>query len=225
MINLPMQGFSFISTSFISTSFISTSLISTGLLVGAIALSPTAVQAATFSSGFTVNVTTGPLVGTTGSGSLSVDTSTLSGSGLESLGVAQGLIVNFSFLGNIFTQTDDNMFPTFPTVTFQNGQLLGLNYGAPNGYPYFFIGASTSPDFGSGGGAFSYFPTESSVADLVGVSTGTVTYSSEAVPEPSEIGGAFVGLGFLWLGNRRLASRRQIKSFSPIKNSEQQTSV
>lgn len=118
------------------------------------------------------------------SGSFSFDNSTLTGSGLETIGTAENegkLDVTFNYLGTLFTEEDDGGFDAFPIVTFANGQLQGLSYGVLD---QFFIGSSVdTPDIG--GNNFYVFDAPLSVRPV-----GTVSYSQ--VPEPLAIGGTAI---------------------------------
>lgn len=60
-------------------------------------------------------------------GRFSFDDASLTGVGLESLGVDDGLSITL-FDDPRINEENDERYPTFPTVSFQNGQLLGLDY-------------------------------------------------------------------------------------------------
>ena len=86
------------------------------------------VQAATIIYDFTVDVTSGPLTGTQSFGSFSYDDLALTGTGLETLGVNEGLSISFDFLGKTYNETNDIGSPDYPIVQFQDQSLLGLNF-------------------------------------------------------------------------------------------------
>lgn len=174
------------------------------------------VQAATVTYDFTVDVTSGPLTGTQPSGSFSYNDSTLTGTGLETLGVAQGLSVAFNFLGKTYKETNDIEFPEFPIVQFQERKLLGLNFTAFYGPSFQTIGIGNTVDvaaglIGSGGGSVFAYDTEPSV-QFEGV--GKVTYSARPVPEPVSVAGlSALGIGFLL---KRKISHRKIKATADV---------
>ena len=150
-------------------------------------------QAATVGYSFTANVSSGPLAGNNYEGNFSYDDSTLTGNGLESLGVAQGLSINFDFLGKTYTAQDAVSSGYDPQVSFEGGNLLGLRYPVGDTVNGYFIGNLQAFIGGSDfylGSNIGGFGTQDPV--------GTVVYSASPVPEPSEVGGILVlGLGFL----------------------------
>ncbi|BAY70402.1 PEP-CTERM sorting domain-containing protein [Anabaena sp. FACHB-709] len=151
--------------------------------VAAVGVQPT--QAAIVNYNFIVDATSGSNPGQY-FGSLKYDDSFLTGLGLETLGVENGLEVKFNYLGNTYTEEDDEFYDLYPIVSFNDGKLLGLSYFVAD---KFFIGNENNLDVG--GNIFyeidgSVFATE----------VGTVRYSQ--VPEPFAVSGiaiaATVGL-------------------------------
>lgn len=174
-------------------------------------------QAAIISYDFTVDVTSGSLNGSQPSGSFSYDDSTLTGSGLETLGVDKGLSVSFNFLGKTYKEIDDIEFPEYPLVQFQDRKLLGLNFTAYSPSSQFF-GIGDTVDLsagliGPGGGNVFAYNTNGSSNQFEGV--GKVTYSARPVPEPASVAGiGALGLGFLL--QKKVASRRKVKATADI---------
>ncbi|MBD2346189.1 PEP-CTERM sorting domain-containing protein [Anabaena subtropica] len=142
--------------------------------VAAAGVKPT--QAAIVNYSFTVDATSGSNPGQY-FGSFRYDDSFLTGLGLETLGVENGLTVAFNYLGTTYTEADDIDFDLFPIVSFNDGQLQGLSYFVAN---QFFIGDESDLDVG--GNKF-YLVDESVITTQVG----TVSYSQ--VPEPFAVSG------------------------------------
>jgi hypothetical protein len=94
--------------------------------VTAIAISP--VQAIPITYNFTVNVSKGALAGQSYSGTFSYDDATLKGTGIEEVGVAQGLTVSMNYFGRTYRETDDSSYPTRPRLIFENGKLKQLDF-------------------------------------------------------------------------------------------------
>lgn len=101
-------------------------IVSAALGVAAIATSQ--AHASTVIYDFTVNVTQGSLAGQTFDGTFSYDDSTLSGTGVEELGVEQGLKVCMNYAGRNYSETDDTSYPTFPKIVFENGKIKQLDF-------------------------------------------------------------------------------------------------
>jgi hypothetical protein len=73
-----------------------------------------------------MKVTSGKLAGQTGIGSFTYNDSSLTGVGLETLQVDS---LSFNFLSHLYTDNDDYFCPQgYPTLDFNNGRLVGLNY-------------------------------------------------------------------------------------------------
>ncbi|MBW4676432.1 MAG: PEP-CTERM sorting domain-containing protein [Desmonostoc geniculatum HA4340-LM1] len=166
----------------------------------AVAISVAAVtkptQAALINYGFTVNATSGDNPGQY-FGSFQYDDSTLSNTGLETLGVENGLKVAFDYLGTNYTEVDDSDFDSFPIVSFNNGEVQGLSYFVAD---QFVIGSDPStPEVG--GNRF-YLITDSVNTTEVG----TVSYAK--VPEPLAAGGtAVAGVVGLWMQRKKRATK------------------
>lgn len=153
------------------------------------------IQAATITYDFDVYLTSGPQTGNTYAGSFNYNNSTLTGTGLETVGVSQGLSVSFDYLGVTYTEADDLKLSPFsddprrrvdpgPLVSLSDGDLLGLDFiFSKDGVP------TRISD--------SRFNEQSASTRFV--NSGIVTYAlrdSEPVPEP----GSALGLGVLGIG-------------------------
>jgi hypothetical protein len=75
----------------------------------------------------------GPELGATGSGTFSYDDSGLTGVGAEFIHVDDGLQIEFTFLGQIFRESDDIDFPLFPELVLVNGTPVFLDWIVANG--------------------------------------------------------------------------------------------
>ncbi|MBD1899114.1 hypothetical protein NDI44_07900 [Trichocoleus sp. DQ-A3] len=96
--------------------------------LGSAAIATSQAQASIVTYDFTVNVTQGSLAGQSYSGTLSYDDSTLKGTGVEKLGVAQGLRVCMNYFGRNYSETSDRDYPKFPTLVFKNGDINHLDF-------------------------------------------------------------------------------------------------
>ncbi|WP_017315627.1 hypothetical protein [Mastigocladopsis repens] len=85
-------------------------------------------QASTVTYDFTVNVTKGSLAGKSYNGTFSYDDSTLKGTGVEELGVSQGLTVCMNYFGRNYSETDDHDYPALPKLVFENGKIKQLDF-------------------------------------------------------------------------------------------------
>ncbi len=101
---------------------IATAALSTAVITTSQAL------ASTVSYDFTVNVTKGSLAGKSYNGSFSYDDSTLKGTGVEELGVAQGLKACINYAGRNYSETNDRDYPAFPKLVFENGKIKRLDF-------------------------------------------------------------------------------------------------
>jgi len=77
---------------------------------------------------FTVNVTQGSLAGKTFNGTFSYDDATLKGTGIEELGLAQGLTACMNYFGRNYSETDDTSYPAFPKLVFEDGKIKQLDF-------------------------------------------------------------------------------------------------
>ncbi|WP_373535071.1 hypothetical protein [Microcoleus sp.] len=77
---------------------------------------------------FTVTVTKGRLAGNSFNGSFSYDDAKLKGTGVEELGIAEGLTTCINYLGRTYRETDDTSYPTFPKLRFEDGNISQLNF-------------------------------------------------------------------------------------------------
>jgi hypothetical protein len=93
------------------------------LLAAALPSAPAAV----ITESLTGVVVAGPFAGTVGTGSFSYDDSLIV-AGDEILGVADGLTVSFSILGQTFTEGDDLAFPSTPLLEFAGGTPAFLDF-------------------------------------------------------------------------------------------------
>ncbi|AFY41893.1 PEP-CTERM sorting domain-containing protein [Nostoc sp. PCC 7107] len=151
-------------------------------------------QAALIKYDFTVDATSGSNPGQY-VGNFQYDDDFLTGLGLETIGVENGLRVAFNYLGTNYTEVDDESFDLFPIASFNNGQLLGLSYFVRD---QFIIGGDlNTPDVG--GNRF-YLVNQSVFTTEVG----SVTYAK--VPEPLTVGGTVIAatLG-IWMKRKKKA--------------------
>jgi hypothetical protein len=177
---------------------------SAGLALSFSVIEANSVNAATLTYNFSVDVTTGSLADSKYEGSFSYDDSTLTGSGVENVGVEDGLSILFNFLGKTYTEADDNNASfNFPIVEFKNGNLVGLQYivnDTLNNAIFSIFG--DDPEGLGGGDKFHYVDVNS-----YEVGEGNVTYSLETsptpIPEPSTALGMTL-LGFGWLVKRKI---------------------
>ncbi|MDZ7954221.1 PEP-CTERM sorting domain-containing protein [Nostoc sp. DedQUE09] len=166
----------------------------------AVAISVAAVvkptQAALVNYDFTVNATSGDRPGQY-FGSFRYDDSTLTNTGLETLGVENGLAVAFNYLGTNYTEVDDTDFNSFPIASFNNGKILGLSYFVAD---QFAIGGDpNTPDVGGN----KFFVINQSVN---ATQVGTVSYAK--VPEPLALGGTtFAAVMGLWMQRKKRATK------------------
>ncbi|MBG1240047.1 PEP-CTERM sorting domain-containing protein [Nostoc sp. NZL] len=162
--------------------------------VAAIGAKP--VQAALVNYGFTVNATFGNNPGQY-FGSFQYDDSTLTNTGLETLGVENGLAVAFNYLGTNYTEVDDTDFDSFPIASFNNGEVLGLSYFVAD---QFAIGGDlNTPDVGGN----KFYVIDQSVNTT---EVGTVSYAK--VPEPLAVGGtAIAGVMGLWMQRKKRTTK------------------
>ncbi|MHC0062766.1 PEP-CTERM sorting domain-containing protein [Nostoc sp. UIC 10890] len=154
------------------------------------------VQAALVNYGFTVNATSGDNPGQY-FGSFQYDDSTLTNTGLETLGVENGLTVAFNYLGTNYTEADDIDFDSFPIASFNNGEVLGLSYFVAD---QFLIGSDpNTPDVGGN----NFYLIDQSVNTT---QVGTVSYAK--VPEPLAAGGTAIAavMGF-WMQRKKRATK------------------
>ncbi|MEG4810506.1 hypothetical protein QUA82_21565 [Microcoleus sp. F8-D3] len=77
---------------------------------------------------FTITVTKGGLAGNSFNGSFSYDDAKLKGTGVEELGIAEGLTTCLNYLGRTYRETDDTSYPNFPTLRFEDGKIVQLNF-------------------------------------------------------------------------------------------------
>ncbi|BDI17604.1 hypothetical protein ANSO36C_34060 [Nostoc cf. commune SO-36] len=153
-------------------------------------------QAALVNYGFTINATSGDNPGQY-FGSFQYDDSALTNTGLETLGVENGLAVAFNYLGTNYTEADDTDFNNFPIASFNNGEVLGLSYFVAD---QFMIGSD--PNTPNVGGNNFYLIDQSVNTTQVG----TVRYAK--VPEPLAIGGtAIAGVMGLWMQRKKRATK------------------
>ncbi len=162
--------------------------------VAAVGANP--AQAALLNYNFTVNATSGSNPGEY-FGSFQYDDSTLTSTGLETLGVENGLTVAFNYLGTNYTEADDTDFDSYPIVSFNNGEVLGLSYFVAD---QFVIGSDiNTPDVGGN----RFYTIEQSVNTT---EAGTVSYTK--VPEPLAITGtAIASVMGLWMQRKKKATK------------------
>ncbi|MDZ8140731.1 MAG: PEP-CTERM sorting domain-containing protein [Nostoc sp. DedQUE04] len=153
-------------------------------------------QAALVNYDFTVNATSGDRPGQY-FGSFRYDDSTLTNTGLETLGVENGLAVAFNYLGTNYTEADDTDFNSFPIASFNNGKILGLSYFVADQFAI-----ASDPNTPDVGGNNFYLINQSVNTTQVG----TVSYAK--VPEPLAVGGtAFAAVMGLWMQRKKRATK------------------
>ena len=77
---------------------------------------------------FTVVVKEGSLAGKTFEGSFSYDDEVITGKGTEEITVADGLKTNINFFGENYTEKEDQNYPQFPKLIFQDGEIYLLDF-------------------------------------------------------------------------------------------------
>ncbi|VXD24196.1 hypothetical protein [Planktothrix paucivesiculata] len=101
-------------------------------LIGSVLIASTLfrgeAQASIITYDFTVNVRAGALTGKSFNGTFSYDDSSLTGSGVEELGVNQGLTVCMNFFGRNYNETEDSSYPMLPKLVFENGLIKQLDF-------------------------------------------------------------------------------------------------
>jgi hypothetical protein len=154
------------------------------------------VQAALVNYNFTVNATSGDNPGQY-FGSFQYDDSALTNTGLETLGVENGLAVAFNYLDTKYTETDDTDFDSFPIASFNNGEVLGLSYFVADQFAI--ASAPSTPDVGGD----KFYIIDQSVNTT---QVGTVKYAK--VPEPLAVGGtAIASVMSLWMQRKKRATK------------------
>jgi hypothetical protein len=99
------------------------------IAMGSAILGSAPAQAITLSAPFTIDVSSGTFAGAIGNGTVSWESSALTGSGLEILKPGTGLLgLNLNFLGNSYTAASAIGFPNRPRLIFSNGSLFGVDY-------------------------------------------------------------------------------------------------
>jgi len=161
-----------------------------------------AAQADVVNYGFTADVTSGVNVGQY-YGSLSYDDSTLTGKGSETIGISQGLSIIFNYLGTTYTEKSDTGYGLgVPLLSFDNGNLLGLNYLV---HDQFYIADHINEPYTGG----AKFYNNASDDGQSGTQVGTVSYfQSTPVPEPLSIVGTVVATSISLL----MKKRQQVQS-------------
>jgi hypothetical protein len=154
------------------------------------------VQAALVNYSFTVNATSGNNPGQY-FGSFQYDDSTLTNTGLEILGVKNGLEVAFNYLETNYTEADDTDFDSFPIASFNNGEVLGLSYFVADQFAI--ASDPNTPDVGGN----NFYLIDQSVNTT---QVGTVSYAK--VPEPLAVGGtAIAAVMGLWIQRKKIATK------------------
>jgi hypothetical protein len=153
-----------------TTNIVKSSAVSTDTtLLNVTATKANSQQATTLTYDFKVNITCGPLADQEFQGSFCYNTATLTGIGSEELGVPQGLLISFEFLGVIYTEADDFDAPLYPRVLFENGSLAGLDFEAFNNQ----INYQIIRDFDNNSSFFTYLIEEN---EITKTGSGSVTY-------------------------------------------------
>ncbi len=167
---------------------------------------PSQAQASVINYSFTVDVTSGANTGQY-NGSFSYDDSTLTSKGSENVGRNQGLSILFNYLGTTYTENNDTgSMVGLPLLTFNNGNLLGLNYLVHN---QFYIGDHLGSPY-TGGAIFYNNATDDG---NFGTQVGTVSYSkSTPVPESHAIVGTVAATGIGLLMKRKQTKSMKVKA-------------
>lgn len=151
---------------------------------------------------FDITWGSGPLDGTTSSGSFCYDSMVLTGVGQEVLGSDTGLLeLDLEIAGNAFSLTDDIQFgvpsqlgPNFPLVFFNDGAFAGLDYLVINSSQLVFLNLfSTEYDDGMGGMSMGRIINVTAVPKTASVPDAGATVSLLAA-----------GLGAITLARRKL---------------------
>lgn len=170
-----------------------------------VAIEASPVQAATITYDFDVNITSGSLDDNIYEGFFSYADSTLTGIGREKIGVAEELSIVFEFLGNTYTEANDNNFSfNFPFLEFKEGSLVGLQYivnDTPNNS--IFAMFSNDPDGLGGGKRFQYIDVNSFEVNEGSVTSYLQRSPSTPIPEPSSVAGLVV-LGLGWVLRKKI---------------------
>jgi len=69
----------------------------------------------------------GDFTGEFATGTLSYDDTAITGVGDESISDAEGLDVEFTFFGQVFTESNDIDFPSLPSLDFSDGMIVGFD--------------------------------------------------------------------------------------------------
>ena len=190
------------------TTFQTVAIASIGALLGSVSLSSAPAKAAQFAADFSVDIIGGDfLVGDTFSGQLVYEDDFLTGVGTELLDLSSGLLsLDFTYVGEDlmtpvnYTEADDDIGGGFPIVTFQDGELTGLDYSVS-------IAPSIAFQFVEeplGSGNFVFLTDDFTTFQ---VNTGTVTFSAPtpqptSVPEPAALAGLVAMAGITILRRR-----------------------
>lgn len=166
-------------------------------LMGSMSLGVASANAARFAADFSVDITSGDfLVGETFSGQVVYDDQFITGVGTELVDLASGLIsLDFTYVDSdlttpvTYTEADDDIAAGFPVVTFQNGELAGLDYSV-----------AITPDL-----AFQFFEDPFGSGEFVFLTddfatfegnTGTIAFAEPTpVPEPALLTGLMAAAG------------------------------
>jgi len=103
------------------------STIKSGLLAASLFVSASA-NAALVTESFSVTAIFGPFAGATGTGSFSYDDMSITGIGDEIITAADGLTLDFTVFGQMFTEADDVDAPDYPELSFFDGEVVSLDF-------------------------------------------------------------------------------------------------
>ena len=148
---------------------------------------------------FSVDITDGGLAGETFSGSFSYEETLLLGTGLETLGAADGISINFDFLDTTYTEVDDLGFVNgfLPEIAFVDSVFSGLNYLVDTGDLFFSFDEGTG--LGLPGTSFTYELGDAITPTDAGSGILSTEGSSTTVPEPATLLGLFILGSWGWL--------------------------
>ncbi|MEL6385120.1 MAG: hypothetical protein AAFQ89_22180 [Cyanobacteria bacterium J06626_18] len=190
------------------TTFQTVAIATVSSVLGSLSLSAAPVKAALLSADFSVEITSGDfLVGETFLGQLTYEDDLLTGVGTELIDPASGLVsLDFTYVGAdltqsaTYTEADDALGDGFPVVTFQAGELTGLDYSAA-------ITPDIAFQFGEeplGSGNFVFLTDDFATFQF---NTGAVSFS-EPTPQPASVPEPALLTGFAALASIALLRRR-----------------
>jgi hypothetical protein len=104
------------------------SVVTGAAILATAAIATNQAQAAIVTYDFTVNVAKGSLAGQSFNGTFSYDDATLKGTGVETLGINQGLTVCMNYFGRNYTEVNDTSYPALPKLILEDGVIQQLDF-------------------------------------------------------------------------------------------------